>query len=163
MLVSADRNGRFCQQVQQEQSCLPAERRSWAVEIVDLTQEHCNILGDPELGVFLGDFAFCALYNGMPVAAGGIAEPYWSGRGHAWFAKKEDGFNRRWWPTVTAAVRDAADRGLSSGKFRRIEMTVNDNDEKAKKWAVRLGFHPEAKCAKLMQTGEDGWIYARTE
>ncbi len=128
-----------------------------------MTAAHADALGDPELAVYLGDEAWCALVDGAPVAAGGIFEPYWTGRGHCWFARREEGFDRRWWPQITTAVKAAADRALASGRCRRIEMTVHDSDDAAKRWAERLGFAAEAKCAKLMQNGSDGWIYARTE
>ncbi len=107
--------------------------------------------------------AWCAFVDGEPVAAGGICERTWVGRGHCWFARREEDFDRRWWPQITAAVKAAADRALATGQYRRVEMTVHDRDEVAKRWAVMLGFSAEAKCAKLMQDGSDGWIYARTE
>jgi len=136
-------------------------RKSWEVEVVPLTASHLEELGDPELCVYLNDFAFCALRDGAPIAAGGIAELYWPGRGHAWFAHRADDWDWHNWPPVTRAVKDAVDRALASGLFRRVEMTVYDSDEAAKRWAAHLGFTAEAKHARLMADGSDGWTYAR--
>lgn len=135
--------------------------RNSAVEVVPLTAEHLEVLGDPELAVFLNDYAFCALLEGWPVAAGGIADMYWPGRGHAWFARADGDFDWHLWPSVTRAVKDAVERALASGRYRRVEMTVYDGDAAAKRWAQHLGFTPEALHPKLMQDGSDGWTYAR--
>ena len=97
-----------------------------------------------------------------PVAAGGIYEQ-WPGRGYCWFAAREGGFDRRLWPSITQAVKAAADRGLSTGTFRRVEMTIYDSHEAAKRWAVKLGFRPEALCEKLMPDGSDGGMYVRVQ
>lgn len=126
-----------------------------------LTQAHLDALGDPELGVYLNDFAYCALRNGVPVAAAGIADLYWPGRGHAWFSRREDDWDWHLWPLVTRAVKAAIETALINGRYRRIEMTVYDRDEAAKKWAEHLGFVAEAKHEKLMEDGSDGWTYAR--
>lgn len=69
----------------------------------------------------------------------------------------------RMWPPITKAVKSAVESSLRTGRFRRVEMTIYDRDEKAKSWAKQLGFYPEAKCRKMMQDGSDGWIYARIE
>lgn len=129
---------------------------------MDLTKDHLDALGEPELEGYLGPYAFCALNDGKPIAAGGISEYYWHRRGIAWFTKGCDGgkWDWRWWPPITRAVKKAVELALESGLFRRIEMTIYDNNDEAKRWAVHLGFKPEAFCRKLMDDGSDGWIYA---
>lgn len=135
--------------------------KSSVVEVVPLTAEHLDSLGESELSVFLNDYAFCALRDGVPVAAAGIYDMYWPGRGHAWFARRADDWDWHLWPAVTRAVRGAVDMAISSGRYRRVEMTVYDRDDAAKRWAEHLGFKPEALHQKLMQDGSDGWTYAR--
>lgn len=162
--ASAGRRSPWREQLRQRSSARRqvGRRRSSAGEvvIVDLTGDHLDAMGRSELRPFLNDFAFCALSGGQPVAAGGIVEYYWQGRGYAWFADRAGGFHRRLWPAITRAVRRAVELALENGKFRRIEMSVYDRDEKAKRWAERLGFVAEAKHAKLMADGSDGWTYA---
>ncbi len=132
------------------------------VAIVPLKAEHLDAIGDPELAVFLNDYSWAALDEGGPVAAGGIYDLYWPGRGHAWFSARGD-MDWRNWPEVTAAVKAAVDRALVSGRYRRVEMTCYAADEKAHRWAERLGFYREANCLKLMVDGSDGVVYVRTD
>lgn len=131
------------------------------VKIVPLKPSHLEALGDAELCVFINDTSWAAIADGEAVAAGGICEPYWPGRGHCWFAKRPGHFDFRWWPSVTRAVKAAADKALESGMCRRLEMTVYDDDDAAKRWAEKLGFHAESECKRLMQDGRDGWMYVR--
>lgn len=125
------------------------------VEIVNLTEELAEQLGQPQLSSFINDFAFCALLNGIPIAAGGIHK-IWEGRGYAWFCKGN--VPMKAWPSITRVVESKAK--LALGIYNRIEMTIYDDQDKACNWAKRLGFSQEGPKHKyLMPNGQDGWVY----
>lgn len=139
--------------------------RNSAVEIRELTIDHLLRMDLSKLAIYVNDFAFSAFADGKYIAAGGIIDLYWPGRGHAWFAKSKlvDEWNWRWWPPITRAVKKAVELAFDSGKYRRIEMTIYDRDDAAKRWAGHLGFKAEGFHQKFMQDGSDGWTYGRIE
>jgi hypothetical protein len=131
------------------------------LQIVDLNIGHLHVLDRVDLAdVVIGAFSFAALIDDIPVAAGGIVENMWPGRGYAWFISS--GVPRWAWGGITRAVKKAVDIAIESG-FWRVEMYVRADHNEGCMWAQRLGFSQEGLHPRLLADGSDGWIYGRTD
>lgn len=136
--------------------------KPWADDlcVVDLQWWHLRQLGRMDLKPQLGQYAFAALESGRCFAAGGIVTASWDWIGYAWFVQ-DGSVNPRWWPGITRAVAKAVEIALD-GPYCRVEMFVDPADMAAQRWATRLGFKLEGRCASLLGPGKDGLIYGRT-
>lgn len=107
----------------------------------------------PMDGAPRGD-AWTAVHDGLPLCCGGLVE-MWPGRAYAWALLDEDA-GRIMLP-LTRSIRSLLDRA----QYRRIEMAVDAGFEAGLRWAVLLGFEPEALARRYMPHGGDAWVYVR--
>lgn len=108
----------------------------------------------------IGSRAWTGLVDGKPVAAAGVMTQ-WQGYGKAWFtagnpAKRED-VPLKVWLRLTQLIKDGIAGAMSA--LDRLEIYVDARDEKAIRWAERLGFRKECLARKYLPDGADAWIY----
>lgn len=128
--------------------------------ISDLEEWHLKILDRLDFAdVAIGRFSFAALVDGVPVAAGGIIQCMWPGRGYAWLISKNPPC---WaWVGITRAIRKGVEMALDT-EYHRLEMYVRENDLKARAWAELIGFQCEGFHPGLFSDGGSGYSYGRT-
>lgn len=97
------------------------------------------------------------VYDGKVMACGGIT-PYWTGRGEVWTMFSEE--SKKYFVPTFRMIKWWLHQQLKSN-YRRIELSVFPEDERARRRAEMLGFKCETERAKkYLPTGEDCSIYA---
>ncbi|HLG87054.1 MAG TPA: hypothetical protein VKZ79_07645 [Alphaproteobacteria bacterium] len=104
-------------------------------------------------------FGFALLDSGYIVGAGGVME-LWPGRGLVWMTP---GIHAEWrhFRRALAHARRWLGALQASGRFRRLECTVDACDQAAYRWAHHLGFVLEARLRAYAPDGSDHFLLVR--